>query len=121
MYKENSKVSAGQLTLATIERHSQLIGLEDDFNKIYQEKIIEERYRPYRSTGKVDKTKDVMRLSKELVKGRVFEKVPGRACPGFNNITHHNYVKDPKKMKLKLKKILDDMADMREIQLQLYD
>lgn len=44
-YKQNSKVSLGQLTDATIKRHSQLIGIETEFDKLYEEKVIQTVYK----------------------------------------------------------------------------
>jgi hypothetical protein len=53
-FTENSKVSLGQLTDETIKRHSQLIGIEEDFLEFYSENI--------HTTRKLEKLENMLLL-----------------------------------------------------------
>ena len=54
IYKESNKVSLGQLTDNTIQKHSQLAALSESFRKFYQEDIFLKDFKPVDFTGAIE-------------------------------------------------------------------
>jgi deoxyhypusine synthase len=105
-YKENSKVSSGQLTDETNKRHSQLLGIEEDFMQFYNENVVETLYKKVRKRGESTSKNELKHLYEMLIAEDVFSKKL-RKCPGFDNIAHTTACKKPHLMKKKLIDLLD--------------
>ena len=113
-YKENSKSSAGQLTEATIQRHSQLAALEENFFQYYNKDFLNTNFQDYSKRSSENREKDFKDLVKALNKEKIFNFKSGRPCPGFPNICHSLKVKKPMELKLKLLKVRSVLATKRE-------
>lgn len=115
-YKENSRDAGGQLTDATIARHSQMLGVGKALEKVYHEEIAVKAHHT-RKHGKVDNTADVFRLVKLLTPLQVFKYTPGRSFKGFENMKEVKGISQPRRFKERLYRYQEKLAIKRELQL----
>ena len=73
------------------------------------------RSRLVRKTSEVNRTADTNELVKSLLKKEVFDYHPALDCwiAGFDGIVHAVSIKSPAKLKLKVSKIIKNVADDR--------
>ena len=113
-FTESCKASSGQLTEATIQRHSQLVALQENFFQFYEEDFLLSKSKPVRKRGTCDRGADINHLCDKLLKNNSFEQIPGRKIPGFNTLQHSTQIKNPRQFKEKMMKVLNEIADHRE-------
>lgn len=115
-YKQNSRTTAGQLTEATIARHSQMLGLGKTLNKVFEEQVISRQRHSYtRKHAEVDRSSDLQQMVKSLHPLRIFRFKAGRGLKGFEDFKVVRGVRFPKKFKQRLRKHLDNMVKLKEL------
>ena len=80
-YKESSKTSRGQLTQSTVERHSRMLSVCDNLNRIFDEhKCTRRRH------GKPLRDEEVAVLASYVVKHNLTMQIPGRSFHGLKGL-----------------------------------
>ncbi|XP_038062978.1 uncharacterized protein LOC119733651 [Patiria miniata] len=109
-YKENVRVSRGKLTSATINRHSKIIGIGQSLSNLYDE--LTSTRSPQSATSSPDRTTDTQALIKMVLDYNSFDNIPGRAHDSFPQFQHQRPpLEEPAKLKAKLNKLTESMAD----------
>lgn len=115
-YKENCRDAGGQLTTATINRHSQMLGIGRLLEKAYSEHVVSRPSYTSRKSGKIDRTNDIQCMVNSLHHFNLFKMIPSRYFHGFENFERYQGVTKPKKLKERLIKYRDAIARRRELQ-----
>jgi hypothetical protein len=114
------KDAAGQLTEATIARHSQMVGVGKIIRAVY-EKQVSGLSRPLvHSTTPTDRSKDVQEFTKLMIEEDIFVIKPGRKHASFPDMDLLLYSKIiPKNFKSRLVRIRKEMSDRRKLVKQM--
>ena len=117
-YKENSRDAGGQLTEATINRHSQMLGIGKVLETVYQEQIVSSRaVKRHHTRHEMDT--DLKQFVKTMKPLRLLEHIPGRYFKGFENLKQTKGVTHPKKFKERIMRHTAKMANLRELVLNI--
>ncbi|CAC5398328.1 unnamed protein product [Mytilus coruscus] len=112
--KENCRDAGGQLTQATIDRHSQMLGVGKMIKKVYQEQVVESHIK-FKRHNTPDTDADVRHLTKTLQPLHLFNFQAGRSFNGFENSKTSKGVTFPRKFKERLIRHTNKIADRREL------
>ena len=77
-YKESSKVSRGQLTPATIERHSKMLAMGFQIDELF-----DKNRSVRRKHGKPDRSREVLSVAMDVVQYQLASCIPGRTHHGL--------------------------------------
>ena len=104
-YKESVKAAGGQLTAATVERHSQMLGLQQELTDLFNENIAATRNIGSRKRGIVERRKDIEFIIRVLQREKLLQSIPGRYYASFGGFKFQQNVQDWSKMKKRLLKL----------------
>ena len=107
-HKENNRDAGGLLTEATINRHSQMLGIGKVLETVYQEQIVSSRVVKMHHTRHAMDT-DLKQFVKTMKPMRLLEH------KGFENLKQTKGVTHPKIFKERIMRHTAKMANLREL------
>ena len=111
-YKENNRDAGGLLTEATMNRHSQMLGIMKVLETVYQEQIVRSRVVKRHHTRHEMDT-DLTQFVKTMKPLRLVEH------KGFENLKQKKGVTHPKIFKERIMRLTAKMANLRTVLKQI--
>lgn len=120
LFEESVKDAAGQLTEATIARHSQMVGVGKVISNVYATKVASVQRSVVQTTDSHCRESDMVEFVSLMRGENIFKTNPGRQFKSFPDFTHVLFRKIvPSAFKKRLVRLRKELADRREITIQM--